>query len=176
MQINVRNDVSKGSGILVGGFKAIGKSTLAKKYSNVIDLDTSNFEYIIDEKLKEIPIEQRKGLKSRVKNPEYPLNYYNELISNLKMNDVVLFGCKPEVVDLLEKNGVDYYIVYPEEKMLEEIIDRCKARGNNETFVSRVKEVYYSDLPKNSEKVIWLQKGQYLEDTLIKKGLIDSNN
>lgn len=181
MSINKKNDlsldnVSENSGILIGGFKAIGKSTLAKKYSNVIDLESSNFEYIIDENIKKIPIEQRKGLKNRIKNPEYPLNYYNELISNLKRNNIVLFACKTEVVNLLNKNHINYYIVYPEEKMLEEIIERCKKRGNNEEFISRVKEVYYADFPKDLNKVIWLQKGQYLEDVLIQKEIIDINS
>jgi len=159
-------------GILIGGFKAIGKTTLAKKYKNVIDLESSNFEYIIDEELQKIPVEQRKGLKNRIKNPDYPLNYYTELIDNMKKNKITLFACKPEIVDLLNQNEIDYYIVYPEEDMLEEIIHRCKTRGNNEKFVSRVTEVYYSDLPKNKDKVIWLKKGQYLEDVLLKKGIL----
>lgn len=171
----LEDNLNEKSGILVGGFKAIGKSTLSKKYSNVIDLESSDFKYIIDENLKTIPVEQRKGLKKRIKNPEYPLNYYNELISNLKTNNIILFACKTEVVNLLNKNNINYYIVYPEERMLEEIIERCKMRGNNEEFVSRVKEVYYADFPKDFEKVIWLQKGQYLEDVLIRKGIIDVN-
>ncbi len=61
------NNLNKNLGILIGGFKAIGKSTLAKKYSNVIDLESSNFEYLMDEELKRIPVEQRKGLKNRKK-------------------------------------------------------------------------------------------------------------
>ena len=158
--------------ILIGGFKAIGKSTLAKKYKNVIDLESSNFEYIIDENMKNIPVEQRKGLKSRIKNPEYPLNYYNGLISNLQENNIVLFACKSEIVNLLNENSINYYIVYPEESMIDEIIERCKNRGNNETFVSRVKKVYYDDLPKDQERIIWLKKGQYLEDILIEKSII----
>ncbi len=167
-----KNNLNEVSSILIGGFKAIGKSTLAKKYSNVIDLESSDFEYIVDENMEKIPVEQRKGLKNRIKNPEYPLNYYNELICNLKRNNIVLFACKTEVLNLLNKNNINYYIVYPEEKMLEEIIERCKTRGNNEDFVSRVKEVYYADFPKDFEKVIWLKKGQYLEDVLIEKGII----
>ncbi len=171
MNVNIKNNSNDNSGILIGGFKAIGKSTLAKKYNNVIDLESSNFEYIIDEEIKKIPVEQRKGLKNRIKNPEYPLNYYNELISNLKRNNIVLFACKTEVVNLLNINNINYYIVYPEEKMLEEIIERCKTRGNNEQFISRVKEVYYADFPKNLDKVIWLRKGQYLEQVLTEKGI-----
>ena len=49
-------------------------------------------------------------------------------------------------------------------------------RGNNEEFISRIKEVYYADFPKDFEKVIWLQKGQYLEDVLIQKGILDVNS
>ena len=176
MQIN--NDLLEADlntfGILIGGFIAIGKSTLAKKYSNIIDVESSDFSYIIDKELRDIPVEQRKGLKNRIKNSEYPLNYYNELISKRKKNNIVLFACKPEVVNLLDKNNVDYYIVYPEEQMLDEIIQRCKNRENNQEFISKIKKVYYTDFPKNCEKVIWIQKGQYLEDVFIEKGLIDN--
>lgn len=160
-------------GILIGGFKAIGKSTLADKYNDVIDLESSNFEYLISDELKKIPVEQRKGLKNRVKNPEYPLNYYNELIYNLEKDKTVLFACKKEIVELLNKNNIIYYIVYPEKNMLEEIINRAKKRGNNEQFVSRITQVYYDDFPKSNDKVIWLQKGKYLEDVLLENGIID---
>ena len=47
-------------GMLIGGFKAVGKSTLAKKYSNVIDLESSNFEYLIDENLKKCRLSKEK--------------------------------------------------------------------------------------------------------------------
>ena len=170
-----KNISDKNVGILIGGFKAIGKSTLANKYNNVVDIESSDFEYIIDEKLKKIPIEQRKGLKIRVKNPDYPLNYYNELISNLKNDNIVLFACKPEVISLLNENNISYYIVYPEEDMLEEIIDRCRSRGNNQEFLSRIKKVYFEDFPKNDDKVIWLKKGQYLESVLEENGLLTVN-
>ena len=160
-------------GILIGGFKAIGKSTLAKKYSDVIDLESSNFEYLISDELRKIPVEQRKGLKNRVKNPEWPLNYYNEIISSLKNSHIVLFANKTEVVELLDKNNIDYYIVWPEENMLDEIIYRAEKRGNNERFVSRITQAYYYYYPKSTDKIIWLQKGQYLEDVLLENGIID---
>ena len=169
------NNIDKNLGFLIGGFKAIGKSTLAKKYSNVIDLESSNYEYLMTEEMKGIPTEKRKGLKNRIKNSEWPLNYYNEIISNLKKNNIVLFANKTEVVQLLNENNVDYYIVWPEENMLDEIIDRCKKRGNNEEFVSRITQVYYADFPENNDKVIWLKEGQYLEEALIEKGILDKH-
>lgn len=161
------------SGMLIGGFKAIGKSTLARKYSNVVDVESSNFEYVIDENMRNIPVEQRKGLKSRIKNPEFPLNYCEELIDNFKRNKIALFACKREVVDLLRQMGVSYCIGYPEEDMLDEIIARCQKRGNNERFISRIRDVYYADFPTDSERVIWLKKGEYLEDILLKEGILD---
>ena len=167
------NNIDKNLGILIGGFKAIGKSTLAKKYSNVIDLESSNFEYLMDEEMKRIPVEQRKGIKNRKRNPEWPLNYYSELISNLKKNHIVLFANKTEVVELLNENNIDYYIVWPEENMLDEIIERSRKRGNNEEFISKITSVYYRDYPKENDNVIWLKKGQYLEDILIEKGILD---
>lgn len=167
------NNLNKNLGILIGGFKAIGKSTLAKKYSNVIDLESSNFEYLMDEEMKRIPVEQRKGIKNRKRNPEWPLNYYSELISNLKKNHIVLFANKTEVVELLNENNIDYYIVWPEENMLDEIIERSRKRGNNEEFISKITSVYYRDYPKENDNVIWLKKGQYLEDILIEKGILD---
>lgn len=163
----------KSLGILVGGFKAIGKSSLARKYNNIVDLESSNFEYIIDKDLRKIKVEQRKGLKNRVKNPNYPLNYYNEIISNLKKNKIVLFACKREIVNLLSHNNIDYYIVYPNKNMLNEIIDRCTKRGNNQNFISRIEEVYFEDFPKDNENVIWLENGEYLESVLIENGILD---
>lgn len=167
------NNLNKNLGILIGGFKAIGKSTLAKKYSNVIDLESSNFEYLMDEEMKRIPVEQRKGIKNRKRNPEWPLNYYSELISNLKKNHIVLFANKTEVVELLNENNIDYYIVWPEENMLDEIVERSRKRGNNEEFISKITSVYYRDYPKENDNVICLKKGQYLEDILIEKGILD---
>lgn len=172
--MNIKNNLNQNLGILIGGFKAIGKSTLSNKYSNIIDIESSNFEYIIDENIKDIPVEKR--AKKQNKKSKISFKLYNELISNLQTNNVVLFACKTQVVNLLNKNNIDYYVVYPEENMLEEIIKRCKMRGNNEEFISRIKEVYYADFPKDFEKVIWLQKGQYLEDVLIQKGILDVNS
>lgn len=166
--------MKKNKGLIIGGYKAIGKSTLAKEYDNIIDLESSYYEYIIDKELKKLSVEERKGIKSRKKNPDYPLNYYNKIIEESNKGNIVLFACKKEIVDLLNENKDDYYIVYPKEEMLEEIIERSKKRGNNEQFISRIKEVYYDDYPHNSKNIIWLESGEYLKDVLISNKLIPS--
>lgn len=47
-----------------------------------------------------------------------------------------------EIIDLLEKNNISYYVIYPEENMIEEIIERCKKRGNKYDFLIGVKDAY----------------------------------
>lgn len=159
-------------GLIIGGYKAIGKSTLATKYDNVLDLESSNYEYIMDEELLKLSVEERKGLKSRKKNPDYPMNYYEKILEEEKQGKIVLFACKKEIVDLLNENNINYYIVYPEEDMLDEIIDRSRKRGNNEQFTSRIKQVYKDDYPHNSKNVIWLKSGQFLEEVLLENNLL----
>ncbi len=72
-------------GILIAGFGAIGKTTVSKKYDNVIDLESNSFKYIIDDELKKLNPEERKGLKSRKLNKEFPDNYYNEIMKDLEI-------------------------------------------------------------------------------------------
>lgn len=160
-------------GIIIAGFKAIGKSTLAKKYERVVDLDSADYKYIIDSEMENISKEQRKGLKTRIKNPDYPLNYYNAIIENYKNGKIVLIAGKKEMIDLFEKNNNEYYTVWPEREMLDEIIERCKKRGNNDDFVSNVTNAYNRDYPNSEKNVIWMKKGEYLEDVLNKRNLLD---
>ena len=56
--------------------------------------------------------------------------------------------------------------------MLDEIIERSKNRGNNEEFISKITKVYYRDHPKENDDVIWIKKGQFLEDVLIERGIL----
>lgn len=61
----------------------------------------------------------------------------------MKKYDYVLISMHNEIIDLLDKNNIDYYVVYPYDEMLDEIIYRCKKRGNNDSFLNGIKEAYY---------------------------------
>lgn len=158
--------------ILIAGFGAIGKTTLASKYKNILDLESSSFKYIIDDELKKLRVEERKGLKNRKLNPEYPDNYYEAIIENLNKYDIVLISMHNEIIKKLEDNNIDYIVVYPKEDMIDEIIERCIARGNIEDFLSGVKDAYYRLYPSEKAKVLWLDKGKYIEDILKENKLI----
>ena len=151
------------SGILIAGFGAIGKTAVSKKYNNVMDLESSSFKYIIDDELKKLNPEERKGLKSRKLNKEFPDNYYNEIIKDLEVYEIVLISMHNEIIDLLEENNINYYVVYPEEN-----------RGNKDDFLNGVKDAYYRLYPRKCKNIIWMKKGEYLEDILIRNNLLKS--
>lgn len=159
-------------GKLIAGFGAIGKTTLSKKYNNVLDLESSSFKYIIDDELKRLGIEERKGLKTRKINPNYPNNYYQAIVQNIKLYDIVLISMHNEIIKKLEQDNIEYLVVYPKEDMLDEIIERCKERGNKEDFISGVKDAYYRLYPSRTSRVLWLDKGEYIEDILKRNNII----
>ena len=146
------------SGILIAGFGAIGKTAVSKKYNNVMDLESSSFKYIIDDELKKLNPEERKGLKSRKLNKEFPNNYYNEIMKDLEVYEIVLISMHNEIIDLLEENNINYYVVYPEENMIGEILERCKNRGNKDDFLNGVKDAYYRLYPRKCKNIIWMKK------------------
>ena len=53
-------------GVIIAAFATCGKSFLGKKYSNVIDLESSNFKHT-NIGFENIPVEKRKGMKKRKK-------------------------------------------------------------------------------------------------------------
>lgn len=164
------------SGLLVAGFGAIGKTTLSLKYKNVIDLESSSFKYIIDDELEKLNIEQRKGLKNRKINPDYPENYYKAIVESLKTHDIVLISVHKDILKKLENNNIEYMVVYPKEEMLDELLERCIKRGNTQEYYSGMKDAYLRFYPSQNEKVLWLKSGEYLEDILIKNNLLKEKN
>lgn len=158
--------------IIIAGFATCGKSVLGGKYKNVIDLESSSYKHkTIDTSLT---VEQRKGTKREI-NDEWPQNYYNAINEACKKYDVVLVQLKPEHFNYFDKNHIKYSIVYPNINNWSEVEKRCIERGNNETFIIRLKEVfnsYYEDsLKRKYEKLYILNNTETLEDCLIKDNI-----
>ena len=164
------------AGLIIAGFGAIGKTTLAEKYKNVIDLESSLFKYLIDDELKKLSVEERKGLKSRKLNPEYPENYYQAIVDSLKIADIVLISVQHDIIKKLQENNIEYIKVYPKEEMLDELKVRCVKRGNSEEYLAKMGEAFLKYYPSENEKVLWLNNGEYLEDILIQNGILKEKN
>ncbi len=158
--------------IVVAGFGAVGKTTLSKKYNNILDLESSSFKYIIDDESKKLSVEERKGLKTRKLNPDYPENYYKAIVDGLKTYDIVLISVHKEILKKLEYNNIEYIVAYPKEEMLDELKERCIKRGNTEEYISKMREAYLKYYPSSNQKVLWLNDKEYLEDILMKNNLL----
>ena len=159
-------------GIIIAGFATCGKSILGKKYNNIIDLESSPYKNIMRD---DIPVEEQKGT-IRELNPKWPQNYYDAIEEAIKQYDVVLVQLKPEHFDYFDKNNMKYSIAYPNINNWNEVEKRCIERGNNDTFIKRLKEVfipYYEDsIKRNYDKLYILDGNETLEDILKKDGII----
>lgn len=156
-------------GIIIAGFAGIGKTTLANKYKNVIDLESSSYRWD-NSKIMDIPVEKRKGTL-RDSNPNWPENYINAIKESSEKYDIVLVWIKPEVLELYEKFSIPYIMCYPAKEALPEYEERFNKRGNNEEYIRRVIDTYDERFEQfesyHVDKIILNQK-ETLEDYLIK--------
>lgn len=161
------------NGIIIAGFATCGKSILGKKYSNVIDLESSNYKHN-NTNIKNIPIEARKGIKREI-NKEWPDNYYKAISEAVQKYDVVLVQLKPEHFDYFDKNDIKYSIAYPNIDNWEDVKRKCINRGNNENFIRKLKEVFipfYEDsLKRNYENFYIINANETLESVLIENNI-----
>ena len=159
-------------GIIIAGFATCGKSVLGRKYSNIKDLESSPFKNITRD---DISVEKQKGTKREL-NPLWPQNYYDAITEATRQYDVVLVQLKPEHFDYFDKHNIKYSIAYPNINNWKVVEKRCIERGNNDTFIKRLKEVfipYYEDsIKRNYDKLYILNGNETLEDILKKDGIM----
>ena len=152
-------------GIFIYTFTATGKTTLSKKYSNVIDMESTKYKYINEDY-------ENESLKStnRIINKEWPNNYFNELLKEKDKYDYILIS--DEVCNsFLKDNNIDYWWVYPKRELKEEYLERCKKRGNNKEFIYWYNKLWDKWIDEcindnNASKHIELNSNEYLEDVL----------
>lgn len=154
-------------GIVIAGFAGVGKTTLAQKYKNVIDLECSDFRWLKDN--RNISKEAFKGMEDRIENPEWPGNYIREVKEQMKNYDIVLVWLHLSILPLYKKNNIDYILCYPTKESLETYRQRYIQRGNNSKYINKVintfDEVESKWKLENCTKFI-LNNNETLEDYL----------
>ena len=162
-------------GIVVAGFGAIGKTILGKKYVNIIDLESSYYKWD-NTGFENLSSEELKGIVRPV-NKDWPSNYHKAIVEYRKKYDVVLTSMHDHVLRFLEKNNIEYYLALPTIDSIEVIKKRCYERGNNKKFVDILIATLYDFYKRlkdyHPKKVLLLKKDEYLENVLIKSGILD---
>lgn len=136
--------------LIIAGFAGIGKTTLAKKYKNVIDLESSTYKWD-NTGLENVPVEQRKGTL-RNPNPNWPHNYIEEIKKQSLYYDIVLVWIHPDVLEIYDKNNIDYVLCYPDKSALNIYEKRYQERGNNKEYINKVINTYDYRIKQFEEK------------------------
>lgn len=160
-------------------FGGLGKTTLAKKYPNLVsDIEVSGYRYKYDLNIQDM--EKVKGLKNRIKNPEYPNNYLRAIGQVVNKKAVVCVVLSAEILLKLERTGFQHEIFYPKKMMRDEILKRVRERGNIEVFQEKIKDILnrYEELEQlravlHPRKIWFLQGMETLEDAILKNHLED---
>lgn len=76
-------------GIVIVGFAGIGKTTLVKKYKNVIDIESSPYKWNYSE-VANSNLEKLKGMENRKINSNFPKNYIEAIKKAKTKYDIVL--------------------------------------------------------------------------------------
>ena len=122
----------KKKGIILAGFGGVGKTSLAKKYKNVVDLEHSPYKYDYSSVKKE-DYEKMKGNPNRVRRKGYPQNYFNAIKKATKKFDIVCVqyhANEPE--GFYDGFGTDIILCMPTEAEYKNYIKKFRERGNSE--------------------------------------------
>lgn len=153
--------------MIIAGFPCIGKTTLANKSKDVLDLSSTKFHFLIEEGLIN---EQLKGSESTLKvNPNWPQNYINEIMNVQNQYKIIFILARDYILEELNKIKIPYCVAVPEEGLKQEYIIRAKNRGNNENFVEGFQlryDKWRNLLISQPVEKIYLQQGEYIEDAL----------
>ena len=161
-------------GIIISGFAGIGKTTLGKKYKNVIDLESSNYSSIYDDNFKLKDSETRKGQNLyRRPNPDWPDNYVKEIIKKANEYDIILVSQSKDLRKTLDKYGINYILCFPKIECKKEYIKRYYKRNNIDSWIEDMDkhfEKWIEKLVKEPKEKLILKPNETLEDALLNKG------
>ena len=162
--------------VVISAWICAGKTYLTKNYKNITELPSGDYKYILTDEQK--AIKNKESLKStkREINPAWPTNYYEAILEEIKSgkHDIIFIApCMP--FEEMREHGIDFLLAYPDPVCKEEYKERARSRGANEEFVKRVETAIQTDfeefMKQPNEKII-LQPGEYLEDALIRVGIL----
>lgn len=171
----------KDNKIIICGFSGIGKSSAQHHCDIEIKLRNSlhNYNGEKPEECKRI-IDMESSGWSRLyeddvyigKNPEFPNNYIDDLISMITtdVGDIFLLSCHQEVRDELKRRGLNYIIVLPTLNQRNGYLKRWLKRGSSIDFIYSMNnkwEYMIKSCEDDNVPKIYLDEDEYLSDILV---------
>lgn len=122
-------------------FPACGKTWLYEHQEDydlkILDSDSSEFSWV-----------RVNGVKER--NPDFPNNYIKHIKENIGKYDCIFVSSHASVREALDKEGIDFTIVYPEQSCKAEWVGRCFIRERRGESGCNAEIMY-----NNFDKWIW---------------------
>ncbi len=163
-----------GESMIFACYATTGKTTLAKKYPYIVDLESSLFKYLQDNR-DDLTNEDFKGLPNRELNPKYPDNFIQWLKKLIaEKTKIILVSSKQDVKIALDREGIDYTGVIFDQGCEDIVLKRLVDRGNNPDYIQKIINGIPGELElyKDHEPTIKIQDDEYLEDILIRLNVI----
>lgn len=164
---------------VISAFAGLGKTTLAQKYENICDLQTSQYRYHcqnINLENKE-EYEKLKGGFNKEINPNWPNNYIAELKKAIQEYDLVLVPSNADVRKILTELQIPFLFVLPKKtnKNKEILLKRYQARKNTNALIKKISD-YFDCWSRNQEDYSYpiyvMEKVGTLEEVVIKLKII----
>lgn len=113
-------------------FPACGKTWLYEHQEDydlkILDSDSSQFSWLYTD--KDEFGEPLDGYR-RIRNPDFPSNYIKHIKENIGKYDCIFVSSHASVREALNKEGIDFTIVYPQSSCQAEWVGRCFIRDKN---------------------------------------------
>lgn len=159
--------------MFVFAFPGMGKTSLANRHDQVVDLELSDVKYD-NRSVSHLTKEERKSTKRPIKDKRYKQTYTEQAFSLDKQGKTVLvalnFFLRFWVLMLASGRG-NFHIFIPHPSLRKEYRERYIDRGNNQRFISEVLFIWYPTtiifwlLSKQIPQLITVTRsGETLED------------
>ncbi|MBM7635501.1 hypothetical protein [Streptococcus saliviloxodontae] len=134
--------------MIIFAFPGIGKTSLAKKYDAVVDLELSEIKYD-NSGVRHLTKEERKSLKRPLKSKDYKEVYVAKALDLHKEGYLVLVALNflPRLLWHMGKGAQkNCHIFIPKLSLRKEYRSRYQKRGNNRRFIFEVMSIWYPTL------------------------------
>ncbi|MFM0877568.1 hypothetical protein ACTGZN_04375 [Streptococcus suis] len=173
--------------MFIFAFPGMGKTTLAKKYAHVVDLEMSDIKYD-NSSVRHLTKEERKSTPRPIKDKNYKNIYVDKAYALHEEGKTVLVAMNfllRMLLVMLVRGAVPFHIYIPHPRLKAEYRQRYIQRGNNSKFIFEVMTIWYLTLlplyllSKVFPSFISVtQQGEYLENyytSLIYKKFSENN-